>query len=168
MKLTRTLPLAVLCFFLSLKSFSQSYTSAVQYNDYLVSINDSLYQLGKQWGTKYNTVKISKSFDSLGLYRLKLDAYINKKKLELRSHKDFLGSSEFRDAMIAFLTFEAKMMREAFAPFEDLNSKSTPEEIQAAVKKLSSISADENVQLARLNVAQLEYARKNNFTIQKN
>ena len=168
MKSIRTTILVVICITLTLTSYSQkTFKSAVEFNDYIASINDTLYRGGQEWGRKLNTVIKSKSFDSLGTYRMNMESFITRKKLELKSLPDFKGSKEFVDVMITFLTYEARLMREGFAPLEDLNEKSTKEEIDAALKKLISLSGEEKALLATVTAAQQKYAASNGFTIEE-
>jgi hypothetical protein len=146
---------------------AQKPTTALELNNYFASINDSLYAGGKAWGNKLNAVMESKAFDSLSPHRTKLLQFIIAKQQELKTMKDIGGSEKFRLAMIDFLTFEEKMMKEAFAPLEKLNKTSTDEQIKTALESLMKLADNENAELKKVNVAQNEYAVKNGFTVEK-
>lgn len=153
--------------FAGLTTTAQKITSALELNDYLVSITDSLYQGGKEWGKALNAVVQSKRFDSLGGPRSKMQDFISRKQEEVKNMKDIGESAGLRKAMLEFLDFEAKMMREAFMPLEKLNASSTKDEIKKAIDDLIAMAANEKTNLEKVNVAQEEYAKKNGFTIEE-
>jgi hypothetical protein len=146
---------------------AQKPTTPLELNNYFASINDTLYAGGKAWGNKLNAIMETKAFDSLAPSRTKLQQFITVKLQELKTMKDIGGSEKFRLAMIDFLTFEDKMMKEAFAPLEKLSKTSTDEQIKTALNSLITLAGSEDAELKKVNVAQNEYAAKNGFTVEK-
>ena len=167
MRSVRLFVFAFILFAAALSANAQKPTTALELNNYFASINDSLYAGGREWGTKLNTVVFSKGFDSLAPLRIKLDNFIERKTSELKAMKDIKGSDKFRLAMLDFLAFESKMMKEAFAPIEKLSKTSTQDQIKTAINNLMELAAQEDSHLVKVNEAQDEYAAKNGFTIQK-
>jgi hypothetical protein len=146
---------------------AQKPTTPLELNNYFASINDTLYAGGKAWGNKLNSVMENKTFDSLTPLRMKLQSFITAKQQELKTMKDIGGSEKFRLAMLEFLAFEEKMMKEAFAPLEKLNKTSTDEQVKAVLKSLIELAGNEDTELKKVNTAQNEYAEKNGFAIEK-
>jgi hypothetical protein len=146
---------------------AQKPTTALELNNYLVSITDSLFEGGRAWGKTLNAVVQSKRFDSLAGPRMKMEEFILRKQAEVKAMKDINGSENLRNAMLEFLDFEAKMMRDAFKPLEKFNASSTQAEIKKAIDDLIAMAATEKDALAKVNTAQEEYGNKNGFTIEK-
>jgi hypothetical protein len=147
-------------------SYAQQPSSPLELNDYFVSINDTLYSSGKEWGSKLNEVYASKEFSLLETARVKMETFIERKIAELKKLKDINGSEKFRLAMLDFLNFENKMMKEAFRPFEKLNKASSEEDIKKAIAGLTELAKNEDTELQKVNKAQQDYAVKNGFTIE--
>ena len=100
--------------------------------------------------------------------RKKLEQFIGVKYDELRTMRDVFECTKFRLAMLDFLAFEEKMIKEAFLPFEKLNSSSSQDEIKKAINSLVTLSEQENSYLAKVHTAQNEFATKNGFILNKN
>lgn len=165
-----TLRIIALCllFFFSFQAVkAQKIKTAIDYNDYLVSITDTLYQLGQQWGDQFNTAYQSKDFKSLTPVRIKIEQFASRKFLEVTTMKDMYGSEKLRAAMLEFLAFEKIMIAEHFTALEKLNSSSTDDEVKKGLEVLTTDSKSEAVALKRVNEAQREYAQKNGFTIEE-
>ena len=150
----------------SLVATAQNFKTPLELNNYFASINDTLYAGGKEWGNKLRTVMDSKAFDSLTPIRTKLQQYITVKQLQLKTMKDVGGSEKFRLAMLDFLNYEEKMMKEAFTPLEKLNKNSTDAEIKTAIDGLINLAGNEEAELKKVHLAQNEYADKNMFKIE--
>jgi hypothetical protein len=160
----------VIVFACALASFganAQKPTTALELNDYLASFTDSLYQGGREWGKTLNAVVTSKKFDSLAGPRKKMDDFITRKQAEIKDMKDINGSEDLRKAMLEFLDFEAKMIKDAFLPLEKFTATSPKEDIKKAIDDLIAMAATEKDHLSKVNVAQEAYAKKNGFTIEK-
>lgn len=159
----------VLFTFLSASSWAgaQKITTAIQLNDYLASITDSLFMGGKEWGTAFSKANENGSYSSIAAYRIKLEHFIEKKRIEVVTLKDINGSEKLRLAMLDFLSFEAKMIRQAFQPFEKFTRSTPPEDIQKAIASLQNTSAEEGAYLDEVRSAQIEYGKKNGFTIEE-
>ncbi len=152
----------------SLLATAQKPTTAIEMNDYLSSVTDSLYKGGQEWGKKLNSIYKTKEFSSLTPIRKKLEIFIDKKKKEIMALPDIGGSEDFRMAMLDFLVFEAQMIKEAFGPLEKFNSSSSDDAIKAAIDNLQKLAEGENARVKRIHETQNEYAAKNGFTIEEN
>ena len=162
--------LLIISFFCLAASFAnaQKFKTALELNTYFVSINDTLYRFGKEWGTSLNTAVSNKDFTLMTANRKKLEQFISGKYDELRTMRDVFECAKFRLAMLDFLAFEEKMIKEAFLPFEKLNSSSSQDEIKKTINSLVTLSEQENGHLAKIHTAQSEFATKNGFTLNKN
>lgn len=135
-------------------------------NDYYVSITDSLYQLGQQWGTVFNQAYKSKDFNPLIKQNKMMLSFVERKQKEVMNQRDFAGSENLRLALLDFLSYEKRLINEAFLPFEKLKNSATEEQIQAALDKLVDVAKLEKEELLKVETAQREFARRNNFTIE--
>ena len=138
----------------------------IEFNNKLVSVNDSLFIMGQQWGKKFNEVKPVKEYSKLASARQQLESYITRKLAEVRSMKDVAGSKEFREGMIDFLLFERKLIEVGFKPIEKLTGSSTDAEVKTAIDGLIQASKDENTKLETFRKLQAAYAEKNGFKIE--
>ena len=158
----------VLSFFAStFSATAQDFDKAIAMNDYFVSITDSLYSGGQQWGRQFNEAYQTKDFKLLVPARQKMEKFIDQKLALLGKMKDSFGSENLRLTTMDFLAFEKKLITEAFIPLEKLNKNSTQEEIKKAMNNLTETAAKETAELTRVNKAQEEFAEKNGFTIEK-
>ena len=159
----------VLVAFLSASSLTgaQKISTAIQLNDHLASITDSLFIGGKEWGTALSKANETGTFSSIAANRTRLERYIEKKRIEVVTMKDINGSEKLRLAMLDFLSFEAKMIRQAFQPFEKFTSSTPTEDIQKAIASLQNISTEEKAYLDEVRAAQIEYGKRNGFTIEE-
>ena len=158
---TKTILLS-LCLIASHFCFSQE---AIEFNDKLVAVNDSLFAKGQAWGKKFTEVSKTKEFHKLSSARIELYNFINSKIAELKKTADVGGSKEFREGMINFLLFEKELLEKAFVPLEKLNTNSTDAEIKAGITNLQKSAQDENTYLEAFRKVQAAYAEKNGFRI---
>jgi len=166
---TKTILLS-LCLIASQFCFSQqaietANSKAIDFNDKLVSINDSLFSKGQAWGKKFTEVSKTKEFGKLSASRIELYNFINTKIAELKKTEDVGGSKEFREGMINFLAFEKELLEKAFVPLEKLNASSTDADIKAGIANLQKSAQDENTYLETFRKVQAAYAEKNGFKI---
>ncbi len=144
----------------------KQFKTAIDLNDYLASITDTLYNDGVKWGEAFSKANANKNFSTLSVPRKKLESFIQRKQLEVLLMKDINGSENLRLSMLEFLFFEAKMAAEAFLPLEKLNSQSTDDEIKRAITSLTDMAKEENKYLEKVVAAQEAYGKKNGFTIE--
>ncbi|XZF12606.1 hypothetical protein ACTHGU_12525 [Chitinophagaceae bacterium MMS25-I14] len=146
-------------------TFGQKIKTALDMNDHLAAITDSLYAKGREWGDKFNAAAASKDFKSLAPYRQSIDQFIDRKITEIKGLKDIGGSQELRMAMLDFLGFEKKMITTGFKPVENLPADATQEQMQKAIDDLTAASQDESGYLQKVKDAQEAYGKKNGFSI---
>ena len=125
---------AALCLLTSVISKAQM--TPVQFNDKLVGITEQLYEKGGMWGQAFNDSYKQKDFTLLSEPRRQLQAFVAEKLIEVASMKDVNNSRDLREAMIAFLRYEQKMITEAIMPVEQLGKNPGQEAVLAAQKFL--------------------------------
>lgn len=155
--------IVLLLFALSVRA--QQFESAIDYNDYLSSVTDTLYTLGGKWGSKFSEVKEKREFEKLTPVRKEIQAFIERKKMEYFLLKDFKGSARLRLAMVEFLVFQGYMIEQGFMPFESLSKTASDTVIDDYVKKLTTLSEGEGNMLQKVVKEQEAYAEKNGFRI---
>jgi hypothetical protein len=69
--------------------------------------------------------------------------------------------------MLDFLSYEKRLMTEGFIPFEKLKANATEEQIKTCISKLEELAKSESEELGKVQNAQMEFARKNGFTIEE-
>lgn len=163
----RTTALTLTFIFLHSFVFAQKPTTALQLNDVLAGITDSLYLGGREWGGQLAEARKSKNFSLLPGARKDLENFIERNQLEVVTMKDINGSEKFRIAMLDFLSFELRMIRESFLVFEKFNSKTSDEDINQAITHLQEVAVDESKFLEGLRKTQVAYGKKNGFTIEE-
>ncbi len=161
----KLMPSILLLFVLSLCSVKTFAETALQFNDRLVAITDSLSARGTAWGNKYGELSESKNYKELTPYRVGMQKFIDKKIAELKVTKGVgKGAPEFIKAMIEFLTFE-RQLTNSFVPFEKFNSSSSEDEMKKAMDDLTEATKKEDAMLKNVGAAQEAYAEKNDFAI---
>lgn len=166
MKLKVLVLLCITC--LSLGAFAQSpkVSTPLEFNNAMADIMATLSQKGNEWNEKFAQLDTTtKKFAELAPLRLSLEKYIDWKIADLKTMKDIKGSARFRQAMIAFLTFEKNLIHKSFLSVEKLKTTATDDEILKALDYFVTESSKENVEINKVKAAQQEYADRNNFSI---
>lgn len=140
--------------------------AAIEFNDQLTVITDSLFARGQAWGRRFNEARKSRNYSSLKPYRQSLERFVDASISRVRNMKDVSNSGELRRAMVNFLEFEKRMLGEAFKPLEQLKPSASETEIRQKLKALEIYSASESEALAKVNIAQESYAKSNGFRIE--
>ena len=140
---------------------------AIEFNNKLSAISDSLYSRGKAAGVVINEAITNKDFAPVGIAGKKLEAFVREKIEAVKGMENVAGSENLKAAMLDFLEYEIKVSREAFGPFGELKAESTEEEVQAAITNLMDKSKDETTFMVKLKTAQSEFAKRNKFEIAK-
>ena len=146
---------------------AQNTEAALEFNNKLTALTDSLYKLGNNWGQKFVEARESGKFYSLYSVRVGLENFLNRKKMELLKMKDVEGSDKLRLSMLGFLFFESNMIENYFAPLEKLTASSTEAEIDELIAQLSKATEMENRELQKVAAEQIAYAERNGFTIEQ-
>ncbi len=140
---------------------------AVEFNNKLSVISDSLYSRGKAAGKVINAAITNKDFAPVAVAGKNLETFVKEKIETVKGMENVAGSENLKAAMLDFLEYEIKISREAFEPFGKLTPEATEEEVQAAITNLMDKSKDETAFMVKLKTAQEEYAKKNKFEIAK-
>lgn len=159
--------LLVLSLFLSNTLQAQKeFKSAIDLNDHMAAITDSLYIQGTTIGRLLEKSIAAKDYSKIAPARKDIQAYANKQIAELKKMKAQYGSAELQKVMISFLEYEVKLMDEGFGALEKLSATSTEAEIKTAVQKLIDYAADEEIYLGKVREIQKKFAEANGFTIE--
>lgn len=165
--ISRHLVIATVFIFSTLFAVAQKPKTALELNDYFVTITDSLYFHGKEWGSQFSKARKSQDFASLTPSRKKIELYASGKFQELVVMKDIGGSEKLRAAVLEFLAFEKKLIKDFFIPFEKFDKTTSDEAIQKAIDALVEASKDESAALKSVNDEQIAFGKKNGFEIEK-
>jgi hypothetical protein len=167
---TKMILTSILLVCLSISAFAQSKQkmTPVEYNDQMADITDSLYTLGKVWGTRFNDIyNGDKDYSKLAPTRKNLTTYIVRTTERIKKQPPVgKGGEGLKSAVISFLNFENKMIESAFTGIEKLTPSSTQAEIEAAYKHLTAEASKEEEVLKLVNAAQEAYGAQNDFTIE--
>lgn len=144
----------------------QTPTTPLEFNDYLVSVTDSLYEMGREWGRKFNEVNQSKKYGELSSSRKQMESYIKRKQVLVTRLKNIGGSEELKKAQLDFLALELQIVKDAFIPLEKLTASSSDAEIKYALDNLRTLSAREDESLQKVIAAQVAYGKKNGFRVE--
>jgi len=158
--------LAVLMAWIVTTANAQQPKTALELNDRLAAITDSLYAKGQLWGTQFVSASKSKDFTTLKPYRENIQRFITSELKAVKTMKDINGSEKLREAIIEFLNYENKMVVEGFLPVEKLGKTATEDDVQKVIKDLTAKSEDEAYYLKKVSLEQEAYAKKNGFTIE--
>jgi len=164
MKLIYTLLFSTLIGAVNLNA--QRFKSAIELNNYVVSVNDTLYGYGKEWGTAFQTAHSSSNYEALTPIRMKMENFVHKKMKEFRSMADYKGSKALTNAAAEFFKYEAKLILRGFVPFELFDDRTTQAEKTAALKMLTELTREEETKMVDLQAAQEAYGRRNGFSIE--
>ena len=140
-------------------------TTAIELNDHLADITDSLFAHGQRWGKQFNTAYQNGDYASLKPYSKNLENFVDDRIKEVQSMKDIGNSKELRMAMLDFLKFEKRMITEAFRPFEKLSADASEAEVQAQLDVTTKLSELEQAELVKVGDAQEKYGAANDFSI---
>lgn len=155
----------LVCLLLCTNVQAQQFKDAIEYNDYLSSATDTLYQLGQKWGTKFGEVSGERAFEKLTPVRKEIQGFIERKKMEYFLLRDYKGSERLRLAMVEFLVFQDYLIEQGFMPFENLSKTVSDKVVDDYVNRLTTLSEGEGVMLQKVIKAQEAYAAKNGFKI---
>ena len=145
---------------------AQNNQAAIQMNDKMALVTDSLYSGGQRWGNEFNKCFTSGNYSTLKPLCDQLLIYIDTKKVEVEKMKDVNNSKPLRMALIELLVFEKRMIAEGFRPFEVFDASTSKEKVQAALDNLKEKSKDEDVYVQKVATAQKTYAGENGFKIE--
>jgi len=165
--ISRHLIIAIALIFSTLFAAAQKPKTALELNDYFVSITDSLYFHGREWGSQFSKARKSQDFASLTPSRKKIEQYASGKFQELVVMKDIGGSEKLRAAVLEFLAFEKRLIKDYFTPLEKFDKSTSEEAIQKAIDALVAASKDESAALKTVSDEQIAFGKKNGFEIEK-
>ena len=139
--------------------------AALQMNDRLSEVTDSLYARGQAWGRAFNTAYASKDFATLTPYSKEMLRFIDSKINWVKNLKDVSNSQALRMSLIELLRFEKKMVTTGFVPFESFTQNTSEATILAARKNLMESAKEEDVYLGKVAAEQEKYGAANGFKI---
>ena len=141
---------------------------ALQLNNTIVAVNDSLYFMGREFGSLINESYQSKDFSRIRSFRTGFEKFLDSSKKSMMELKDVGGSEPLRNCEIELLKIEQQMIRQDFVPFEQLSPASTGSEISYLFDNVQKDAKEETRQMKEFKRLQEEYALKNGFTLRGN
>ncbi|PZF73307.1 LIC11966 family surface protein [Taibaiella soli] len=166
MKSTIKILLTMTMVWFAVMTNAQQPKTALDLNNRLASITDSLYSKGQDWGNKFVETTNTRDFASLKPYRENIQHYIASELKVVKGMKDINGSENLRNVIIEFLNYENKMIDNGFVPVEKLPQTASDDDVKKVINDLAEASKDEADLLKRVSEAQDSYAKKNGFTIE--
>ena len=158
--------LLIICCLLSANLQAQTMTP-IEFNNWMADISDSLFYKGQNWGGRLGDLHESGDYQQLKSSRENIQTFIDASIAQVKSAPEVgEGSNVLANAMLNYLYYERKLVKEAFMPFESLTLESTDEDFKKVVDNLTMLAEDEGFELAKLNNAQNAYAAKNGFSIE--
>ena len=140
-------------------------STPVELNDHMVDITDKVYEHGEAWGAAFKNAMDTQNWSDLKPIRQKMEYYIATTTRELGEMKDIKNSKALKDAMIAYLNYEGKMVRDGFTPFERFDGDIDNESLKNAIDKMVAMGDEETVLLEKLIEVQDAYAKANGFKV---
>lgn len=138
---------------------------AIELNNKLASINDSLYKRGVNLGVVIRTSSSTHDFSKIAQFGGEMETFIDAKIVEVNKLENVAGSDKYKDAVAEFLNFEKKLMRDALLPFAKLDKESSRQQINDAMQHLVNVAKDEEKYLMGVRATQREFAAKNKITL---
>jgi hypothetical protein len=131
----------------------------------LTSSMDSLSEMGNEWGTVFAEVSTTYEYEKLKPVRERLVNLLDQRIGMISGIEDLDGSEEYRASVIEFLSYERKMVMEAFVPFELLTETSTQEEITALISKINEMVEKEKELMDKVSGLQEDYIFDNELDL---
>lgn len=141
-------------------------TTAVEMNDKMVDITDKVYAFGEDWGSAFQRGMDKMDWSNLKPVRVKMQQYVNGAIQEVESMQDVKGSKALRDAVIAFLNYENRVIKEGFMPFENFDGNEDDVTVKKAIDKMVALGNEEMDQLEKVIEVQEAYAKANGFKVE--
>lgn len=141
---------------------------AVAMNNMMVQINDSLFYMGKEFGSIVSAAVNSRDFSKLTPSRQRFENFIDSNRNRLERMKDVDGSGPLRKAEIDLLDVEKHMVTNDFIPFEKLTSFTTFPEISGLFDKIKADSKAESDKMSNFKREQKMFAKRNGFKLAAN
>ena len=143
--------------------------TARQFYDRVYYMNDSLYLKGQLWLAQRTEIEYSKDkeYGDLDAARKDVEDYLNGELTWLKNLKNTTDYEPLKTVAMDFLNFELDMLTKCMAPFEELGSNSTPDEVKAVYQNFYDTYQKEGAVLMKLASAEQEFAQKNNIPVKE-
>ena len=141
---------------------------ALQLNNTIVAVNDSIYFRGREFGNLVNESYKSKDFSRLKSFRIDFEKILDSSNKSMFGLKDVGGSEQLKTCEIELLKIEQHMIEQDFVPFEQLTPASTGNEISSLFDNIQKDAKRERSQMQQFKKLQEEYALKNGFSLRIN
>lgn len=140
-------------------------TTALEMNDKMVDITDKVFAFGDEWGKAFQRGMDKMDWSNLKPVRVKMQQYVNNAIQEVEHMQDVKGSKALRDAVVAFLNYENKVIKEGFMPFENFDGNEDDETVKKAIDKMVALGNGEMDELEKVMEVQEAYATANGFKV---
>jgi hypothetical protein len=146
-----------------LSAYAQS--TPVEVNDKMVDITDKVFEYGENWGKAFQVGMDKMDWSNLKPVRVKMEHYVNFAIAEIEGMPDVKGSKTLRDAVVEFLNYENKVIREGFIPFENFDGDIDDASLKKAIDNMVALGNVETDMLEKVMDVQEAYAKANGFKV---
>jgi hypothetical protein len=141
---------------------------ALYLNNAIVTLNDTIYLRGHQFGALLDQCYKAKDYSSMKPFCAGFENYLDSGRQKIIRLKDAGGSEELKNSEIELLAYEKSMIVKDFVPFEGLTPVATGVEINALLARIKNDGIGEANRMEKLRKLQEEYAARNGFRLRKN
>lgn len=151
---------ALVLFLLASCNFNKKEECA-RLDNHIAAINDSLLQLGADWGAELKVAVNTLNFSQLNPIRTEMGQFVDSKIAEVKEMKNVGGSEELLKTELEFLQVEKEIIADRLSVFEQFNDSVAMDALSAAYASMQIGAVKEQELLARLHKLREQYAEKN-------
>ena len=141
--------------------------SAQEFSDKIGGTTDSLYLLASEWVNSFlGETYGDKQYHSLKPLRSHLEKFINAELGDYTKATDVAGSDKLKASVVSLLTFEKKLVEEAFTPFEKLSANSPDGAVEDCGQRLKKMCNEEAEYISKVNQERRTYAMNNHVSLE--
>lgn len=140
--------------------------SALEMNNKFAKHNLGLNQMGHKWSDGLVLARTTKDFGPVRQTSDSIVKVIDGMIADVDGMKDVGGSEALRKKELEYLHFERDFIQNSMKPFGSMNSSTTDEEFDSALRGMLESSQLENQHLAELSRLQEEFAKRNGFKLE--
>ena len=136
---------------------------AMKYSNEIAATNDTLAYHGSLWAEELKVAINTLDFSQLEKYKVNMLTYIDEKIIEVGNMQNIGGSEHLQKAELEFLRFEKRIVNQYFTAFEQMDSTTSVQAIQAAYMSVMEQGEEEQKKQQAMQKLREEYADNNGF-----
>lgn len=144
---------------IGVESYSQT---PVAVNIAVTHIVDSMNILDRAFGDKFSNIDASqsKNYGQLHLYRMQLEAYIDRKLVAVREMKNVEGSENLQNTLIDLLTEERLIEETGLAELENFDKEVPRQVVKDVLANIVEMNKNKDAGMLKFQEAQKEYKQR--------